>query len=61
MIAERESSHFEVVIWQSENHTFPGMPASQVAVPLKRFASSIAGTGRDPGPPHNKKEKGVMK
>ena len=32
MITERESSHFEEVRWQSENHTFLGMPASQAAV-----------------------------
>ena len=56
MIAERESSHFEVVRWQSKNHTFPGMPASQAAVRHPH----IAGSGRTPDPLCDKK-KGVMK
>jgi hypothetical protein len=46
MITERQSSHFEVVKWQSENHTFLGMPASQAAVRHPQFA----GSGRTPDP-----------
>ena len=53
MIAERESSHFEVVRWQSKNHTFPGMPASQAAVRHPH----IAGSGRTPDPRITKKKK----
>ncbi len=56
MITERQSSHFEVVKRQSENHTFLGMPASQAAVRHR----PLHWLGADPGPPHSEK-KGVMK
>ena len=62
MITERKSSHFEGCKRQSENRTTlrPASIAGGSPQPSK-LAPPHCRLGENPGPPHNKKEKGVMK